>query len=434
MKTSAMKNAVLALLGTTMMVPAVAAQEGSDTQITSVYERSRPDFDAAGIRTGSFLFYPTIDLDGKYDSNIFASDEANTPDVSDFVAIVKPSFALTSDWNRNFFSITAGADIGRYIDEGSEDFEDYNVGASGRVDMSHGSSISMDLSYADKHEDRGSPDSVGTQESPTKYSELAASVGYQRDEGMFSLALDGDYIKKDYDDAPLIGGGVLENDDRDREEYTGSARVGYHLNEDYEAFVKFTTVAVEYDTRDGVLRDSDGWDVVGGAAFNVGGATEGEVYVGYVKRDFDSASLEDISDFKFGASLLWNATGLTSVQVAVDRTVVETTTPAENAAGATVFASGILSTLYSVRVEHELQRNLLLEASVSYNEMDFVNTLRNDDLTNAGVGVKYLMNRNLSLGLNYDFGKRSSNTDTFTPVQNSDYDRHAVIASITAQW
>jgi len=419
------QNIALALLGTTLLVPAANAQT-ADEQIMSVYERYRPDLSAAGLRTGSFLFYPTAAVEGKYDSNIFATKDTET---DDYITIIKPNFALVSDWNNSSFSVFGSADIGRYANNGGEDYDDFSFGASSRIDISRGSNITADFGYSDKHEDRGSPDAIGGAAAPTKYSVLNGALGFKRDEGIVSFAVNGSYEKRDYKNVQRLGGGPsFKNNDRDREIKKGTVRFGYDLNEDYEAFVKFTAIDVKYDNSrqfGGPLRDSDGWDVVGGTAFNVGGKSEGEFYVGYVKRDYDSASLSDISEFKFGASVLWAASDLTSFRVGVDRNVTETTVTSR---GGTP-AAGVLSTIYSARLEHELRRNLLLNASASYNNQDYINIGRVDNLTNLGLGTKYLVNRTFSINADYSYAKRSTGAVVDLP-----YKRHAFIVSLSAQW
>jgi len=426
MKNLNAKSLVAGLLVTTALVPGVVAQDAEET-VQSVYERYRPDFSATGVRAGGFLFYPTLSVEGKFDSNIYAKDEDVAEEVDDFITIIKPALSLSSNWSSHYFAVNAGAELGRYADNGTEDYEDFNLGASGRLDISRGSNIVADLTYADGHEDRGAPDAVGNQEEQTKFRVLTAHAGFKRDEGLVSFALDGTYQKKDYEDAPLNGGGFLENDDRDREEVSASIRLGYDLNDDYEAFVKLTTSATDYrlDPRDGrnvdEVKDSDGWEIVGGAAFKLGGKTEGEVYVGYISRDFDAGEDNDVSDFKFGASILWSATDLTSVKVAVDRNVIETS-----------LAAGILNTSYALDIEHELRRNLLLKAGVSYSDMEFLNASivppRNDDVTKLTLGGKYLLNRNFSLGADYVYDQRS------TTAVDQDYNRHAFMVRLGAQW
>lgn len=427
MKTRALAHVAVALFSTTMMVPAVFAQS-ADEPLTAVYDKARTDYDAPGIRSGGFMFKPSIKGEGKFDSNIFASDGN---EVDDFIAIIKPSLRLDSNWNNNSLGFFADAAIAKYSDNGAEDYEDINLGMNGRIDITRGSSITTDLTYSKGHEDRGSVDNIGAAAAPTDISTLKAAVGFKRDEGLISFAVNGDYSKLDFDNAALVGGGTLRNDDRDRELVNGSVRLGYHMTDEYEAFVKFTATKVNYTNKPDAgdaRRDSDGYDVIGGAAFKVSGTAEGEVFVGYVKRDFDSANFGDVSDFKYGASMLWAPTGLTSARIGINRDVVETTLTSANSSGVVVAAAGILSTSYSIDLQHELQRNLLLNAKASFTKMDFVNTVRSDDLTDLGLGAKYLMNRNFSVNADYTYGKRST-TDA-----NQDYKRHAFMVSLAAAW
>lgn len=434
MQKQSLKLLSLALLGGTVLAPGMAsvAVAQDSEEVMSVYQKYRPDFSAPGVRSGGFLFYPSVAVDGEFDSNIFKTDDVATADVDDFIAVIKPGFALVSDWNNNYFALNADAKIGRYTDNDAENYEDFSFGANGRIDISRGSNIFADLTYTDGHEDRGSPDTAGGQSEQTTYSTLKAVAGFKRDEGVMSFAVDGSFEKADYDDVALIGGGVLNNDDRDREIVKASVRFGYDLNEDYEAFVKFATTKVTYDdsTEDGgPLRDNDGWDVVGGASFDVGGKSKGEFYVGYVKRDWDSATLAqagNISDVKFGASLLWSATELTSVQFSIDRDVTETTVRGTGTGNTP--ASGILSTIYSVRMEHELRRNVLMNVSGSYSNLDFQNIGREDHMTKLGAGLRYMFNRNFSLNADYKYDKRA------TGVDNQDYKLHSFIVSLGAQW
>jgi len=437
------------LLASTALAPAAFAQDeaAEADEVTSVYERYRPDYDAPGIRSGSFLFYPTIAGEGKYDSNIYAQESGVT---DDFIALIKPSFALVSDWNTDFLQVFADANIARYVDNGAEDWEDFNIGMSGRKDISHGTDIHADILYSDGHEDRGSADADGNQVSPAQTSTFKASAGFKRDVSVLSLAVDGTYLRQNFDDVALQGGGTLNNDDRDRDRLSVQGRVGYELADGREAFIRATMDRVEYDdsTEDGgINRNSDGYDVVAGASFDLTGAMRGEVYGGYMKRayDSDSSRVQDIDGVKFGAELLWTPTGLTSITAAVKRSIDETTIGEENpdfVAGTTtpptdyriVPATGIVSTLIFGRVEHELRRNILVSADASYTRQDFQfsdsypGVSREDDLINFKVGAKYLLNRNVNVNVGYDYSYRDTTT------QGQDYSRHALMVNVKAQW
>ena len=78
-------------------------------------------------------------------------------------------------------------------------------------------------------------------------------------------------------------------------------------------------------------------------------------------------------------------------------------------------------------VTHELLRNLLLNANVGYTRDDFQGTSRTDNTYDPGVGVSYLINRNLSVNATYRFTTRDSD-DT-----DREFDRNLVLVGITAR-
>lgn len=403
---------------------AASAQDAD--QVVSVYEKNRPDYSAPGARTGSFLFRPTIKASGKYDSNIFA--QRGPGEVDDFIWQVKPGFDLTSDWNTNYFSVYGNADIAKYTDRGREDYEDFTIGTLGRIDISRGTAINLGARYSDTHEDRGSPDATGPGARQTFVDTLEATVGFVRDLSLVSLAVDAVYRDTDFSNesfAPAF------SEARDRESYRGSVRLGYEVDEYYEAFVKVSANRVEYDNskaNGGPQRNSDGYEIVAGAAFDITGTSKGEIFGGYIKQNYDSDSLTGIDDFTFGASLLWNPSGLTSVRGTVTRTVTETIVTGLDSAGLTTPASGILGTLFDLQLEHELQRNVLLKGTATYIRQDFKNTVREDDLFNASVGAEYLLNRNLSVNLDYKFNYRDTN------ARGQDFKRHIFMVGLTTKW
>lgn len=428
-------TSVIALAMTAGLSVSAAAQDGApDDQVVSVYERSRPDYSAPGARTGSFLFTPTVSTSVKYDSNIYASRAGQTVAIpgefDDFIFQIKPGFNLTSDWNQNFFQVFADGDIAKYGDNTGEDYEDFNFGFRGRVDVSRGTSIDVGASYHDLHEDRGSPNNIGRAAAPTLYDVFRANVGFKRDVSLISFGASLAYEDYDYDNADLIGGGVFNNDIRDYDKFTGSLRLGYEMDEYYETFVRFTANSTTYDDSQaigGPQRNSDGWEAVVGTAFDITGTSQGEIFVGYIEQNFDSDSLENIGDFTFGASLLWNPTGLTSVRAGVVRSVQETIV-AEVVNGFVTPSAAILTTAFNLDLEHELKRNVLLKATAGYNRGSFVNTSRDDDNFNASLGTSYLLNRNLSVDATYSFAARN------TTQAGQDFKRHMFMVGLKAQW
>lgn len=433
--TSFVALAAVAGLGT-----AASAQTSQD-QVVSVYERARPDYSAPGARSGSFIFSPTIEAGGRFNSNIFARRAGETTnsggtvtnpgEIDDFIWTVRPGFALTSDWNQHLVQFTGDADIAKYSDNEREDYEDFNLGVNGRVDIERGMNFTWGATYSDLHEDRGAPDTNGAQAEQTRFKRFAANVGFLRDQSIMSLAVNARYENFDFSNPDLIGGGTLNNTQRNRERIDGSVRVGYEVDQYYDAFVELSANSINYDNAQatgGPERNSDGWEARVGASFDITGTSRGEFFVGYINQEFDNDILGKIDDITFGASLLWNPTGLTSVNVGVTRGISETIVADVDTIGTPTFASGILATTYSVGVEHELRRNFLVKADVRLSQQRFENTVREDDNYGAGLGARYLINRNFALNADYTWDYRSTNT------QGQDFKRHVFMVGVTAQW
>jgi hypothetical protein len=104
---------------------------------------------------------------------------------------------------------------------------------------------------------------------------------------------------------------VIDNDDRDRERYDFVVRVGYEFVPEYEGFVRACLSDTDYDDAldgDGVNRDSDGLEIVAGARIDVTAVLFGDVFAGFITRDFDDASLKKIDGATAGVDLTWNPT------------------------------------------------------------------------------------------------------------------------------
>lgn len=394
--------------------PKVALEDSDSWRGKNVFERSRPEYTAEGKRVGGFTFKPSITVEEVYDSNIFATE---TSTKEDMITKVAPALVLESNWNNHVLKFNASGDVGAYSDNSRENYGDYTVGASGRLDVLKETYILGSASASRLHEDRGSPDARTNADSPTEYTQNDASLSFMRNLRRLSFNLTGDYSGLNYDNGQTSTGTVIINNDRDRDQYKGTVRVGYEIIPDYQAFVRSSINKRSYDLdvdQNGFDRDSKGYEVVGGTAINLGGKTKGEVFAGYMSQDYDSVSLEDASGAQFGGDILWNATGLTSVKIGILRGIEETTTAS---------SSSYTATTYSVGLQHEVAYNVLagIDASYSTNEYESTTaTPREDELFGAGAELRYLLNRNASVVGRYDYTNRDSN------VVNQDYDRSQV--------
>lgn len=408
-----MSVAVAALLSS---MTGYAAAE--DVRGQGVADRARPDYDAMGVRTGSFLFFPSLTVGESYNDNIYAA-ENNTE--SDFVTDVSTQLSLVSTWSRHELILNATAAAAFYAENDDENTVDWGVGATGRVDIVRDSSIDLAVSYDHLTEDRGSANAIGVQEDPTEYDLLYGLVAINHKFNRVTLRASGSYSDYDYENGTLIGGGLSFQDDRDRTEMVGTVQVGYDVSPDTNVFLRGSINERDYDLdvpAATVDRDSDGYEVVAGVEFGITSLASGEIYAGYQAQDYSDAALDSISGLAFGIDVEWYATPLTTVRALASSSVQETI----NAS-----ASGYLSNSYGLGVDHELTRNIIASADVSYTTDDYEGITRKEDTLTLDLGVDYLINRNFRAEFGYTYTSRESDT------AGRGYDNNVVGISLKAQ-
>jgi len=383
----------------------------------SVVNRARPGYDAVGIHAGGFTVFPQASVTGEYDDNIYASD-ANTK--SDFITKLATSVAVNSNWNRHALNFNAGVEKYFFNSHSGENRLNWNVGVNGTLDVTRNTQVNGGLSYQKLHEDRGDPSSPSASSEPVPYKLFNANAAIDQRFNRMTAELSGMLNDYNYDNVVSTTGTPINQDFRDRKEYTESLKLGYDVSPDTNVYVKGSLNQRKYNQHPPVValnRDSKGYAAVVGSDFRLSNLAQGGIYVGYQKQNYDSVSLSDISGLSYGADVEWYVTPLMTVTVNADSTINETTSA----------ASGYLSQSVGLRVDHELLRNLLLNAKVGYQNDDYTGINRTDDIVTAGFGADYLLNRNFSVNVGYDYTNRNSS------VLGNDYRRNVVGLTLTGK-
>jgi hypothetical protein len=128
-------------------------------------------------------------------------------------------------------------------------------------------------------------------------------------------------------------------------------------------------------------------------------AVRGSVGVGYVKRSYDSPLYNAIDGVSADVRLEYFITELTTISLNGRRYIEDST-----------FANsgGYFNTGAGIRIDHELLRNLLLNAAVDYENEDFKRIDRDDNIYRIQGGARYLMNRSIGLGTTVAYTSRKS--------------------------
>lgn len=409
---------------TTGALNQAAAQSGdffARDRSVPVRERPRPEYEALGTPVGTFTAFPSVQIDAEYTDNVFAV--SNGAD-GDWIVHVKPEVQLESGWSRHALAAYARADLARYQDFSNENFEDYGVGASGRLDYTRAANLAGGVDYASVTEPRTSSNAPASTREPIQYDLMSGFVAGTRVGGRVKLSGRADLREYDYEDGLTLGGVVVDQDNRDRTISSLTARGDYAISPATAVFAQVTGNKRDYDTATSLLlpaRDSDGYEFLAGANFEVGALARGEVAVGYISQTFDSAAYDEISGFGTRAQLEWFPTQLTTVTGTASRTIEDA-----GIAG----SGGYLSSAVGVRVDHELLRNVLLNANLTYSQDEYEGIDRNDDRLQASIGGTYLVNRSLGVSLAASHFEQTSDG----AAGGSDFDVNRVSLSLVAQF
>lgn len=373
-----------------------------------VEERARRRFEPEGTRSGSFLVFPSVGLTGRWDDNIFST---NTDEIDDFVTLINPALRLQSDWNNHALNFSADAEFARFSSRGREDYQDYTVGFDSRMDVRRSTNITAGAAFGAQHEQRSSPDDVGGLE-PTEIAVTSARIGASHRFNRVSIGLNGSARQLNFDDARTAAGAIINNDDRDRTEYDASARIGLEVNPTTVAQVVASFNQNKYDTSLddlGFNRESDGYAIQGGLVIDLTGTVFVDFLVGVFTQSFDDTSLSDVDGSTFRLGVDWDITPLTTVTVAVSRSVEESTLTG---------TSGVLRTSTALGIDHELLRNLIIGADVSNVIEDFGGIDRDDQTLDFRAGAQYLIHPRIIAEVGVNVTTRDSD------VAAQDFDRN----------
>lgn len=363
-------------------------------QPVGVMERPRPDYDAKGIRIGSFRLRPALDVGASSDDNIYRTSASKKSGV--FITL-NPSFSLTSDWSRHMLEITGNLKRYQYMSFGSEDRMDWFVGGDGRIDITRDAALLLNSSYSTLHEPRYSADEPGGAAEPTRYHALRGGGSLRYRPGRFGFELAGTYGRYTFDPTRLIGGGIYNNRDRNRDQYEATAKVSYEFSPGYAVFLRGAYDERRYDTAAGQTRNSKGYRAEGGAEMFLTHLIQGEIFVGFADQRFKA--YPHVKALDYGARLTWYATSLMTFHLTAARSFDATTV-----AGASVSDDQSLG----LSLDYELLRNLIIQAHGDFTDSRYVGTPRVDKLFEAGLTAKYLLNRYMAANAGYSWQHRIS--------------------------
>ena len=198
--------------------------------------------------------------------------------------------------------------------------------------------------------------------------------------------------------------------------YQLGPKFGYDIAPSLRPYVQGLYTRYAYDN--GVF-DGNEYSLVAGTDFIPRRLFRGTAFVGYKERDYDSAGIPGASGITYGINLTWFATETLTVNALGAQNFYDSTATSVTGVHSTVNARSA-----ALGADFEALRNLILSGVAGYENDDYLSTTRTDDIYSAGVGARYLLNRNWAVLAQYQYSNRQSTASGFS------YDRQLISVAL----
>jgi len=354
------------------------------------WKRSKTDdepYDPVGIRAGAFILKPSLEIHEGFDDNPLRVQGGR----GSWFTTLKGGLSATSDWSRHEMSLDLRGSFTHYSDVDHNDRPDGSAILRGRIDVTKTTRIELEEKAALTTQSAGTPDSVNGAKRPPNIYTLGSTAGVVQTFNRFELGLYGGFERNIYQNADLLGGGVLDLSDSNYNSYSARLRGSYEVTGGVKPFVEASVDTRVFDhTVDafGVRRGSDGVKADVGITLDRPEIIKGEASIGYGRRTYDDPTLRDISGLMVDGSLVWKATALTKVTFAVSSAIGESTL---------TNASGVFTREAKVTVDHAFRRWLVGSVFGSYGVDNYEGIGQTDHRFTYGGAMTYYFNRSLAL-------------------------------------
>lgn len=343
-----------------------------------------------GIRGGSFMFFPSVELSAGADSN----PQHIQGGANSLYFVAAPELLVQSDWSRH--SLTA--DIrGSYTDYTNGSFEPslnhpyFNSIIDGRIDVTRDTQLLLENRVLVSTSNPGNPNLQANLAKLPIETTIGGTFGVLQNFNRMFVSLKGLFDRSMYQNSQLVDGESASNSQQNLNQYGAVARVGYEIDPGLKPFVEVQEDERVHDDKldfNGQLRDLVGTSVKLGATLDLFSTLTGEMAFGYLHRTYQDPNLPNIDGPTLDGSLIWKATALTTAKLTASSVVNELVL--QN-------VSGSLSRDVNIEVDHALRRWLVINGIVGYGRDQYVGLGRDDNRYFVSGGATYKFTRELSL-------------------------------------
>lgn len=364
-------------------VPGYGTEQG-----VTVQSRARPEYEPLGIHLGTLTIRPLLGLAAGYDDNIFGGPTRRGA----WEIAAQPSVLAGTESSAGSVGLYLSADDVHYLNEPTQNRTDGSAFFGGTFNLGR-DKLTLGAGYLSRHEDRTALDALPS-DRPVAFTVANARASYDAAFGRFTATPSIELNQWRFDNTTIFGVPVSEAS-RDRITVQTGVTLRYGWMSGRDVLWVNRVVDTRYDEpAAGVAsNNSTAWQSLVGVDYDDDAVWRYKLLGGLEYRQAAAGAASQTTGIA-EAEVIWSPTGMTTLRASAFRGI-------EDAA-----QTGLSSYTYStgqLRVDHELQRNVLLTASATVRQATFNQTGGQQLGVGFDTGATWLINRTLRLSLTYDF-------------------------------
>jgi hypothetical protein len=393
------------------------AYKTSDAPVRRPLPPNTDPYEPIGVRVGGFLLRPAIEIGYGADSN-----PNRTPDGprSNFTQIL-PELQVKSEWSRHELGANLRGSYYAYDTQPDLNRPAADTKVFGRYDATRDLRFEGEGRFLLGTDNPGSPNlQAGLAKLPV-FTTWGTTAGVAQRFNRLELSVKGSVDRTEYEDSELTDGSRVSNQERNYYQYRVQGRASYEFTPGVKPFVEIDADRRKHDAScicGAVDRSSEAFTPKAGMTFELVRYLTGEVSAGYITRDYVNPDFQTLRGWVLDASLIWVATGLTTLTFTANSRADETTL---------TNASGTLRRDVALQVDHAFRRWLVGTVKVGFGQDDYVGADRLDNRTSLSAIITYKYSREIWLKGEFRQEWMRSN------VPNVDYDASIFLVGVKLQ-
>jgi hypothetical protein len=380
---------------------------GYDTEPgVTVTSRLEPEYEAPGVQVGGFIVRPQVNESLGYNDNVVGAPNGK----GSFDVDTQAQVAVNSNWGRNSLGGLVSVENQTYPAQSSQNQTNWTASGGGTYEFGR-DVLAVAYTHISTHQ---TPTDIATFpfEQPLPFTIDNVHISYTSPFGRVSLMPYFDYTHLSFSNG-TVGGVTVSQQYRNSDTFQGGVEGKYEFATGHNAILEVQATGINYPNPSlaQALPNSTSVAVLAGLEYR-GGVWLYQALAGFEQRNYatlpnTTTQFKNRSSPIAEASLIWLPTELTTV---TGRFVYSIEDPTEQSTQGYNYASA------RVIVDHEYLRNVLLRGYLGLQHAGYVSVNYNQTIYQAGAGVTWLVNRNISVALTYDYANRQGTKNLSAPL------------------